>query len=181
MSEAIQTYTFRSSGLWSPRHVVSDPDGELGVLTVERNAWGLLARGTYRPEKGEVLHLRRDPGLLRAQFSMWTEGREWLASSLRWSFVQRSVTIHTGTKPQTARPLPGFRCGWTLIAPKTGEMARLETGLFSGDSRLEVYRRLDFELVLFAFFLGTLSKLESFWPGPVEHTVEKGVASPSKA
>ena len=31
----------------------------------------------------------RDPGLLRSQFSVWTEGREWLGSSLRWGWTRR--------------------------------------------------------------------------------------------
>jgi hypothetical protein len=182
MTDALQTFTFSSSGLFSPRHTVSDSEGnKLGELKVQRNRWGLISRGTYRPEKGEVLQFKRDPGLLRAQFSMWTEDREWLASSLRWSFFTRPITIHTGTKPQTLMPLPGFRSGWKLMAPKTGEMARLEGGLLSSKSRLEVFRRMDFELVLFAYFLGSLTKVEFLWPGPVEHRVKEAQPSPSSS
>ncbi len=180
MTDALQSFKFSSSGLFSPRHTVSDSEGKkLGELKVERNRWGLIAKATYRPEKGEVLVFKRDPGLLRAQFSMWTEDREWLASSLRWSFFTRPITIHTGTKPQTLMPLPGLRSGWRLMAPKTGEMARLEAGLLASKSSLEVFRRMDFELVLFAYFLGSLTKLEFLWPGPVEHRVKEAQAATS--
>lgn len=181
MTDALQTYTFSSSGLFTPRYVVSDTDGKLGELRVKRNHWGLISGATYRPEKGEVLQFKRDPGLLRAQFSMWTEDREWLSSSLRWSFFSRPITIHTGTKPQTLLPLPGFRAGWKLMAPKTGEMARLTTGLISSKARLEVFRRMDFELVLFAFFLGSLTKCEFLWTGPVEHRVKESQPSASNS
>jgi len=181
MSDAIQTFTFSSTGLFRPRHIVSDSEGKLGELRVRRNRWGVIAGATYRPEKGEVLEFRRDPGLLRAQFSMWTADREWLSSSLRWSFFTRPVTIHTGTKPQTLLPLPGFRSGWKLMAPKTGEMARLHGSLLSSKSSIEVHRRMDFELVLFAYFLGTLTKCEFLFPGPVEHRVKESQASPSKS
>ena len=182
MPEALQTYTFESSGLWNPRHTVTGPDGVLGVLDVKRNAWGMIASAEFKPEKGEVLIMRRDPGLLRAQFSMWTADREWLASSLRWSFFKRPITIHTGTKPQTLIPLPSFGPGWVMMAPKTGEVGKLSTGLFGSKSTLEVYRRIDFELVLFAYFLGSLVKREFLLPGPIEHSeAARASAAPSKA
>src|SRR5262245_2163681 len=93
MAEAIATYRTRVRGWWNTRHTLSEGDTELGVLTIERNAKGRIDTGVYRPHKGEVLHFRRDPGLLRSQFSLWTEGREWLGSSLRWSFVRREIAL----------------------------------------------------------------------------------------
>jgi 5-methyltetrahydrofolate--homocysteine methyltransferase len=48
-------------------------------------------RAIWRPEKGEVLTFRRDPGLLRSQFSVWTEGHEWLGAALRSHVLRREV------------------------------------------------------------------------------------------
>ena len=53
--------------------------------------------------------------------------------------------------------------GWTLHAPKTGRMAKVYLG---SSPKVDVYRRMDFEVVLFSLFLGHLSRLESYWPGP---------------
>ncbi|MEZ5974749.1 MAG: hypothetical protein R3E96_07865 [Planctomycetota bacterium] len=62
-----------------PRHTIQDSEGRtLGVLTVTRNWRGMVIAGEYSPEKGEKLLLRREPGLQRAQFSLWTGDREWL-------------------------------------------------------------------------------------------------------
>ena len=81
MSESIETYRTRVSGFWSPKHTVLDGAGKpLGVLSVRRNRVGMIVGADYRPEAGEVLHFRREPGLLRAQFSLWTDGKEWLGS-----------------------------------------------------------------------------------------------------
>ncbi len=162
--EISSLYEVSISGLWAPRHTISGPDGPLGVLTVERNSRGMVTAGTYRPEKGEVLYFRRDPGLLRSQFSLWTEGHEWLGSSLRWNVVRRDIQLHTGSKPLRLLPIPGFRRGWQLVAPKTGEMARVTHSLRK--ARIEVYRRVDFEVLVFAYFLGSFILLESLWPGP---------------
>jgi len=172
MPQAIATYTIRVSGILETRHEIHADSGRLGVLTISRNGKGMVVAGRYAPEKGEVLSLRRDPGLLRSQFSLWTEGREWLGSSLRWSFVGREIALSTGTKPYRLVPLPGFRTGWRMVAPKTGEMARIATSVFRRGSRIEVYRRVDFELVLFAYFLGWQLRLESLWPG---HEIEPEV------
>lgn len=166
MPEAIQTYNTRVSGLWNSRHEFSGDDGRIGVLTVERNKGGMIVGGDFAPEKGERFSFRRDPGLLRSQFSMWTDGREWLGSSLRWSFVTRHVSLSSGTKPFRLLPLPGFRRGWALYAPKTGEAARILPGVVGRDARIEVYRRLDFALVLFSYFLASQIYPESLWPGP---------------
>lgn len=181
MAELVATYEVRVSGLWNTRHTVLGPEGELGVLTVERNGKGLITSGTWNPKKGEVLHLRRDPGLLRSQFSLWTEGREWLGSSLRWSFVGREIAVATGNKPYRLVPVPGFRRGWRMLAPKTGELARLQPAPFGRRARIEVSRRVDFELLMFAYFLGAQIWVESFWPGQAQEADQESVASPSKA
>ena len=84
MVDTLKTYSTRVSGFLRPRHTVLDGDGkELGVLEVRRNRLGIIQNALWKPAKGEVLELRRDPGLLRAQFACWTEAREWLGSSIR--------------------------------------------------------------------------------------------------
>lgn len=180
MPEPIATYQVRTRGLWNRRLQISNAQGPVGVLSLVRGAGGIVRTGTFRPEKGEVLVLRRDPGLLRSQFSLWTEGREWLGSSLRWRVVRREIAVHTGNKPLRLVPLPGFACGWSLQAPKTGEMARLRFQPLARRATLEVMRKVDFELVMFALFLGTLSRAESIWPGPSPEG-ESEPAAPSKA
>lgn len=163
MAEPIQTFRTRVRGFWTKRHDVLDAEGNvLGRLTVRRNKWGMVVQGEYRPEQGEVLSIRRDPGLLRAQFSVWTESREWLVSSLRWHVVQRQIVIEAGSRRHRLVPMLGLRMGWRLMAPKTGEAASIRLG-FRG-ARLETFRKLDFELLLFCYFLGTLTPLESIWP-----------------
>jgi hypothetical protein len=181
MPQAIATYTTHVSGVWNTRHEIRGEQGPIGVLTVERNGKGMIVRGRYEPEKGEVLSLRRDPGLLRSQFSLWTEGREWLGSSLRWSFVGREIALSTGTKPYRLVPRPGFRSGWRMVAPKTGEMARIATSVFRRGTRIEVFRRVDFELVLFAYFLGWQLRLESLWPGADVEPEHENVTTASRA
>ena len=165
MPEAIASYTTRVRGLWNTRHEIVADGTPLGVLAVVRNGMGVVVRGRYEPRRGEVLALRRDPGLLRSQFSLWTDAREWLGSSLRWSFVGREIALSTGSKPYRLVPIPGLRPGWRMVAPKTGELARITTSALRRRSRIEVYRRVDFELVLFAYFLGWQLHLESLWPG----------------
>jgi hypothetical protein len=147
-------------------HLVGE-EGPLGVLTLERGR-GMVVAGRWSPEKGEVLTMRRDPGLLRSQFSLWTDGREWLGSSLRADFVQREIRLHTGSRPLRMLPLTGFRAGWVLQAPKTGDMARIHLGLLGGEDRIEIARKVDQELLIFAYFLGQQLRLESFWPGPID-------------
>ncbi|MBI5433474.1 MAG: hypothetical protein HZA52_11655 [Planctomycetes bacterium] len=166
MAEPIATYTVQASGLWNTRHRVANATGTLGVLTVHRGGTGVVESGSYRPEKGEVLTFRRDPGILRGQFSVWTEGREWLGSSLRWSIRKREINLHTGNKPLRLVPLDGLRFGWSLQAPKTGEMARIHGNPLTRRARIDVFRKVDFELLVFAYFLGSQIWLESLWPGP---------------
>ena len=154
------------SGLLTPRFTFVGEEGPLGVLTLERGR-GMVVAGHWSPEQGEVLHMRRDPGLLRSQFSLWTEAREWLGSSLRADFIQRLIRLHTGSRPLRMLPLTGLRSGWVLQAPKTGDMAHIHLSWLGAD-RIEVRRKVDIELVIFAYFLGAQLRLESLWPGPLE-------------
>jgi hypothetical protein len=181
MADVIATYRAQVSGLWSTRHRISKDGAELGVLEIRRRLSGWIDSGTYRPAQGEVLHFRRDPGLLRNQFSLWTEGREWLGSSLRWSLMRREIALSTGNKPYRLLPLPSLRRGWRMVAPKTGELARILPAPLGRSATIEVYRKIDFELLLFAYFLGSQLYLETIWPA---HSPEDGQAElgkPSKA
>ena len=166
MSTPAAVYDVRISGLWNTRHTFSQDGRTLGVLAVQRRPSGVVHTGTYSPEKGEVLTIRRDPGLLRSQFSLWTDGREWLGSSLRWSLVRRELVLHTGSKPLRVLPVPGLGFGWTLVAPRTGEMARVVCAPFARRARIEVFRKMEFELAVFTYFLGKQILWESLWPRP---------------
>ncbi len=166
MPEPSAIYAVEKTGLWNPTYTLKTQGDTAGVLSIKRNAWGMVVAGKFVPSKGEELQFRRDPGLLRSQFSLWTGGREWLGSSLRWSITRREIVLHTGSKPLKILPVAGLRCGWSLQAPRTGEMARFHGSPFVGGARIEVYRKVDFELVVFAFFLATQLWLESIWPGP---------------
>lgn len=159
------TYSVQISGFWNSTHRLATAEGPLGVLTIERNRWGMVTGGRYSPTKGELLIVRRDPGLLRSQFSLWTEGKEWLGSSLRWHVARREIVLHTGSRPLRIMPLTGFRAGWTLQAPKTGEMARILGRPLARTAKVEVYRKVEMELVVFAYFLGAQLLPESIWPG----------------
>lgn len=182
MPEPIATYRTRVSGLWNTRHAIESATGEpVGVLTIQRNGRGVVVGGRYQPVKGEVLVLRRDPGILRSQFSCWTEGREWIGSSLRWSFLAREIALATGNKPYRLLPAAGFHRGWRMFAPKTGEMARIEPRSLGRDSTIQVFRRVDFELVVFAYFLGVQVYPESLWPGREVTDDQESVPTPSKA
>lgn len=166
MADRTSSYEARVEGLWNTTHTLTRDGERVGVLRMNRNAKGLISEGVYTPEKGEVLTIRRDPGLLRSQFSLWTDGPEWLGSSLRWNVVQREVVLHTGSRPLRLLPSQGFGCGWNLVAPKTGLMASVRGGFLSRKRSLAVYRRLDFELLVFAYFLGSMIFRESLLPGP---------------
>jgi len=165
MPEPIKTLRTKVRGRWNPRHTFLDADGNtLGVLAVKRNRWGMVVGAEYRPEKGEVLYLRRDPGLLRAQFSLWTDGKEWLGSSLRWHVGRRQVDVWTGGRPYRVVPRRGFGRGWRVVATKTGEAAEIRVPLVGRGSRIEQFRKMDFELLLFCYFLGSISLGESLLP-----------------
>lgn len=173
------SYSSHVSGFWNTRHEIRDADGVVGTLEIRRNALGIAVFGKYTPTKGEVLELRRDPGILRSQFSLWTDRREWLGSALRWSFVGRVINISTGSKPLRLIPMPGFRRGWRLLAPKTGEMVRIAARPFGRGCEIAVHRRMDFEQVLFAYFLSAQLLSESFWPGPAEQSSKSPVPATS--
>lgn len=170
MSDVKASYSVQISGLWSPRHTFCDAEGQkLGVLSVSRNRYGMIISGEYRPEKGEVLYMRRDPGLLRAQFSLWTDGGEWLGSSLRWNVFRRQVDISTGSKNFRVVPTTGLGGGWRLVAPRTGASAQIRSGLFGRRHQVSLFRKIDFELVVFAHFLGSLTHWESLLPTALDH------------
>ncbi len=162
------TYDVSVAGLCNTRHTLTSPDGPLGVLSIRRSRLGMVVHGMWRPEKGEVLEMRRQPGILRSQFMVWTEGKEWLGASLRWSFGRRDIEISTptGAKPFRLIPLSGFRRGWRLLAPRTGEVAQILARPFRRAARIEVSRRVDPEILVFAYFLGAQVMTESFLPGP---------------
>lgn len=195
-TKATTVYRVETSGFWNTRHEFSletdspeagsagaDSPGSgsglerLGVLSVKRGKV-MVVEGEYRPEKGEVLQFRRDPGLSRSQFSLWTDGREWLGSSLRWSTLERRVELFTGNKPLRLLPIDGLRFGWSLYAPKSGQVARIVAQPFLGrTATIEVYRRLDFPLLMFAYFLGSQIYLESLLPGPEPAKVKSAAAA----
>ncbi|HIG87537.1 MAG TPA: hypothetical protein EYQ25_10875 [Planctomycetes bacterium] len=179
MSQALRTICIKKKGLWNRTHLLSDEEGQpLGTLSVSRNRWGMVVAGEYRPEAGEVLRIRRDPGLLRGQFSLWSEDGEWLGSSLRWAFLRRQIDIWTGSKPLRIVPARGFSRGWRVIATKTGEAASIKLGL--GSAQIQQLRKINFELLLFAHFLGSLTPYESFWPTAMD-AEERGTAGPKPA
>ena len=185
MPEPTAVYTVTKQGHWNSTYTLTlheqGTTGQTaGVLSTRRNAWGMVVAGKYVPTKGEELHFRRDPGLLRSQYSLWTGGREWLGSSLRWSLGRREIVLHTGSKPLKILPLSGLKCGWSLQAPRTGEMARLHGSLLGGKSKIEVFRKVEFELVVFAFFLASQLWLESTWPGPAHAAGAAESASTAK-
>ena len=68
-----------------------------------------------------------------------------------------------------------------MVAPKTGEMARITPGWLGRSSRIEVFRRIDFEIVVFAYFLASQVYAESFWPGRDIAAEQETVPTPSKA
>jgi len=166
MATPTQSYTFRVSGLWNTRHEISSADGPVGVLLVRRNGWGRIDECEFRPEKGEILRIRREPGLLRGQFSFWTDAREWLGSSLRPGILRREIQLSTGSKPLRMCASPGFGRGWRISAPRTGEVASIERNALGRGARMDVGRRADLEVLIFAYFLSTLAGWESWLPGP---------------
>ena len=166
MTDPVDSLDVRITGLWRSAHTFSRAGEDIGILSVQRSSKGMVNGGRYVPSKGEVLSIRRDPGLLRSQFSLWTEGQEWLGAALRWNILRREIVLHTGSKELRIQPLPGLRCGWTLRAAKTGQIARVLGRPLARKAKIEVYRRIDPELVVFTYFLGSHIMIESLWPGP---------------
>ena len=182
MPEPIKTLRTKVRGTWSPRHTFLDAEGNtLGVLSVRRNRWGMVTSAEYRPEKGEVLHLRRDPGLLRAQFSLWTDNKEWLGSSLRWHVGRRQIDVWAGGRPYRIVPRRGFGRGWRVVATKTGEAAEVRVPLIGRASTIGQYRKMDFELLLFCYFLGSISLFESLLPTSLDALDEGLSKTPAPA
>jgi hypothetical protein len=178
VTEPAHRYDVEISGWLTPTHRITGRDGEVGVLEVARGRFGIVSGARFVPRSGEVLTIRRDPGLLRSQYSVWTEGREWLGSSLRWHFLRREIVLHTGSRPLRMLPLRGFRSGWSLLAPRTGELARVLARPLSRRARIEVYGKVDLELLFFAYFIGSQVLVESLWPGPA---IDEGPAAASAA
>ena len=182
MSDVLRTYSTRVRGWWAPRHTILDGEGTpQGVLKMRRNRFGMVVGAEYRPEKGEVLLFERNPGLLRAQFSVWTEAREWLGSSLRPHVVQRRTDVWTGGKPYRVVPRTGLRRGWRVVATRTGEVAEIRHRWFGRDARILVRRKMDFELLLFCYFLGSLALTESLPPTSLDALDRGSEPAPSKA
>lgn len=182
MPQALRTFRTRVRGLWSPRHEILDDEGQpLGTLAVRRNRWGMVVGGEYRPEQGEVLFFERNPGLLRGQFSLWTDHREWLGSSLRPHPARRQIDVWTGGKPYRVVPRTGLRRGWRVVATKTGEVAEIQAGLLSRNSKIVLQRKMDFELLLFCYFLGSMVLTESILPTSLDALDQGGAPAASKA
>jgi len=172
MAEPLRTLLTKVRGLWNPVHTIAEADGSpVGILKVRRNRWGLVVGADYRPEEGEVLEFRRDPGILRAQFSLWTEDGEWLGSSLRWHVGRRQIDLWTGSKPFRVVPRTGLGRGWRVIASRTGEVATIRLGLLGRAARIDLQRKMDPELLLFCYFLGSLTSKESFFPSWLDRTI----------
>lgn len=182
MVDTLKTYSTRVSGFLRPRHTVLDGDGkELGVLEVQRNRLGIIVSALWKPAKGEILELRRDPGLLRAQFACWTEAREWLGSSIRPGVAKRTIEMWTGGKPLRLVPRVEFGRGWRIVGAKSGVVAKIAHGLFGRSAKIETYRKIDFELLLFAYFIGGLALWESALPTSVESVDRATPQAPKKA
>ena len=173
-------YHARVSGLWNTRHAISREEEsgpvELGTLSVSRNLL-MVTGGTFTPTEGEVLMARREPGLLRSQFSLWTDGREWLGSSLRRTTLKRQIDISSGSTAFRLLPISGLQMGWSLYAPKTGQACRVTASPLGRSAKIEVFRRLDFPLVIFSYFLGFQVYLESLAPGPEPEKVKAATAA----
>jgi len=170
MPEVVSTYTTKVSGLWSSRHEIAlktDTGSEVqGTLSINRGPLGAVRSGTFRPLKGATYVFERDPGMVRGQFMMWSESREWIGSTIRFHVLRRVVDINTGGKPFKLAPLREFGRGWSLYAPKTGEIARFNWPLVGRSARIEVYRKTPFTLLLLAYFMSTQASYETLWPGP---------------
>lgn len=163
MSEVLATYTVRALGPWGSRQEISQDGTVQGELRLHRAPLGYVRKAEYRPIKGELWTIERNPGLVRSQFTMWTEKREWLGSSVRFSYLRPLVELDTGGKPYHLAASPRWGPGWTLYAPKTGAVANISVGLRGG--RIDVFRKTQFPLLVFAWFLASRSRLESLVPG----------------
>jgi hypothetical protein len=64
-----------------------------------------------------------------------------------------------------------------VIASRTGEVATIRLGLLGRAARIEMQRKMDPELLLFCYFLGSLTSMESFFPS----WLDRAVPSPARA
>ncbi len=182
MSSPVKVYDVKVSGLWTTRQEIREGEKRLGVLTNHRRWYGAVDRCVYHPEKGSVLEFRREPGVLRGQFSLWApETHEWLGSTTRHAFLKREIEISTGGKPYRLLPSTGFGRGWIVNAPKTGTVAELHVSPFGRSVRIDVHRRLDYMLVLMAYALASQVLSESWLPGPPDRSVRASAQGPAKA
>jgi len=184
MPEPLKTYRTVVSGFWNPRHEIYEGDELVGTVAMKRNRLGSVTVCHYQPAKGSLLTLRREPGLLRGQFSLWAEEtREWLAASVRFHFFRREFELSSGGKPYRLAPLPGFRRGWSLMSHKAGEAAQIRVPLVGRNATIEVYKRLDFILLLLAYTIGAQIYTESLLPGQVNESLafSQKTAKASKA
>lgn len=161
-------YIVRAKGLINPEFTFEREGDVLGTMKRDRKL-GRLMGSVYVPVQGETITVQRDPGLLRNQFSAWSQihggqGREWLGSSINYGLIGREVTLHNGTKPFRLVPTKAFGTGWELHAPKTGLVATFIKRGSTVEVRLE--RRVDFFLLLLAFHNIATAWLKSVWPGP---------------
>ncbi|MEM9802718.1 MAG: hypothetical protein AAGA20_20500 [Planctomycetota bacterium] len=174
MAAPQKTFRTKVSGLLRPRHTFTDEDGkEIGVLVVERNWLGMIVGGEWKPTKGETLAIKRDPGLLRAQFACWTEGREWLGSTIRPGVMRRTIEMWTGGKPLRLVPRLELGRGWRIVGAKSGLVAQFDHGIASRDATIRTFRKIDPELLVFAYFVGGLALWESALPTSLE-SVDRG-------
>lgn len=160
-------YTVRAKG----SDFVFEREGEvLGTMRRTRRMGFLRLQGSvYTPVSGETITIQRDPGLLRSQFSAWSQvhggqGREWLGSSINYGLFGREISLHNGNKPFRLVPSKAFGSGWELHAPKTGLTATIKKK--GGAIEIELERRVDFFLLLLAFHNVATAWLLSVLPGP---------------
>ena len=104
-------------------------------------------------------------------------------ASLRWHVARRQIDLWTGGKPYRVVPTLGLSRSWRMIAVKTGEAAAFRCRLFSRSTSIKVHRKLDFELVLFTYFLGQMTLNEWFFPTTLDafNLVAPKAAAGSKA
>lgn len=174
------TLTTRVRGFLRPVHTVLDDEGkELGRIEVRRNRLGMIVEGTWTPAKGEVLHFVRQPGLLRAQFACWTEAREWLGATIRPGVARRTIEMWTGGKPLRLVPRLELGKGWRIVGAKSGVVAQISHPWLGRGARIETFRKIDLELLLFAYFIGGLALWESALPTSLE-AVDRGTPAAAR-
>ncbi len=66
----------------------------------------------------------------------------------------------------------------SIVGAKSGLVARADHGLFSRGAKLSTYRKIDLELLIYAYFIGSLALWESALPTSLE-AVDRG--SPTAA